>query len=118
MARADYGGDGRPSTRDGTFIDIGDRFGIRTFNRELSMSFEAAWGVDGAVCVAHPRIADNISLAQLVERYPHLAAHLGPAQCSEASVRGDSEALLFNRSYEEPQRPGSGSKHNLTRRAS
>src|SRR5262249_25709564 len=60
MARADYGGDGRPSTRDGTFIDIGDRFGVRTFNRHLRMTFEAAWGVDGAVCVARARIADKI----------------------------------------------------------
>src|SRR5262245_9620706 len=30
MARADYGGDGRPTTREGTLIDVYDRFGIQT----------------------------------------------------------------------------------------
>jgi hypothetical protein len=100
MVRADYGGDGRPSTRDGTIIDIGDRYGIRTFNRDLPMTFEAAWGVDGAVCVARARVADNITLGQLAERYPRLAQHLGPEVCSEQSAARDAAALLFNRSYE------------------
>lgn len=100
MARADYGGDDRPSTRDGTLIDIADRFGIRTFNRALPMQYEAAWGVAGAVCVARPRIRDNITLAQVAERYPRLAARLGPESCTEATALGDAEALVFNRSYE------------------
>jgi hypothetical protein len=98
MARADYGGDGTPSTRDGTLIDIHDRVGIQRFDREVRMAFEAAWGVDGAVCVARPRIAENISLAQLAERYPHLAPHLGPDSCTEDSAMRDPAAVLFNRS--------------------
>ena len=99
MARADYGGDGRASKRDGTLIDMYDRFGIQTPRREVAMSFEAAWGVDGAICVARPRIPENASLEDLGERYPHLKAHLGPAAlCTEEIAMHDPRALLFNRS--------------------
>jgi hypothetical protein len=98
MARADHGGDGTPSTRGGTLIDIHDHFGIQRFDREVRMVFEAAWGVDGAVCVAHPRIAEKISLAQLADRYPHLASRLGPDSCTEDGAMRDPAALLFNRS--------------------
>jgi len=98
MARADYGGDGASSTRDGTLIDIQDHFGIQRFGRDVRMAFEAAWGVDGAICVARPRIADNISLAQIGERYVHLAPRLGPAACTEESAMREPAALLFNRS--------------------
>jgi hypothetical protein len=95
MARADYGGDGRPSTRDGTLIDIADRFGIRTFNRALPMKYEAAWGVEGAVCVARTRIRDNISLAQVAERYPRLAQRVGAESCTEEAAMRDAP-LVFN----------------------
>ena len=98
MARADYGGDGTPNTRDGTLIDIHDHFGIQRFDREVRMVFEAAWGVDGAICVARPRIAEKISLEQLAERYPQLAPRLGPDSCTEEAAMRDPAALLFNRS--------------------
>jgi hypothetical protein len=100
MARADYGGDGQPTTRDGMLIDLYDRFGIQTPGRDASMSFEAAWGVDGAVCVAHPRVPENISLEQLAERYPRLKSQLGPAVCTEEAVMRNPDALVFNRSRE------------------
>ena len=38
------------------------------------MSFEAAWNEDGAVCVAHPRIRENITLAEIATRFDHLAS--------------------------------------------
>lgn len=98
MARADYGGDGTPNTRDGTMIDIHDHFGIQRFDRGVRMAFEAAWGVDGAICVARPRIAQKISLAELAERYPQLAPRLGPDSCTEEAAMRDPAALLFNRS--------------------
>jgi hypothetical protein len=98
MARADYGGDGRPTTREGTLIDIYDRFGIQTSDKDVAMSFEAAWGVNGAICVAHPRIPENITLEELAERYPRLRSHLGPTACNEESAKADPAALLFNRS--------------------
>ncbi len=56
MLRADYGGDDRPTTRNGTAVDIYDRFGIQLPAMRPNMNFEAAWSEDGAVCVAHPRI--------------------------------------------------------------
>jgi hypothetical protein len=98
MLRADYGGDDRPSTRNGTLVDIYDRFGIQKADRLPGQNFEAAWGPDGAVCVAHPRIADNISLADLALRYPRLSDRLGPENCTEEAMRADDRALLFNRS--------------------
>lgn len=98
MARADYGGDDQPSTRDGTQIDLYDRFGIQRPDGAVPMTFEAAWGAEGAICVARTRIPENISLEELGERYPHLKGHLGPEACTEASAMRDPRALLFNRS--------------------
>jgi ADYC domain len=98
MARADYGGDDQTTTRDGTLIHVYDRFGIRPAHRDVPMAFEAAWGVDGAICVAHPRIPENISLHELGERYPRLKSHLGPASCTEEGALQNPNVLLFNRS--------------------
>ena len=98
MTRADYGGDGSTFTRDGTLIDFCDRFGIQTCEWDRPLPFEAAWGVEGAVCVARPRIADLVSLDGLAARYPRLTAMLGPMACTRESAEGDPAALLFNRS--------------------
>jgi hypothetical protein len=98
MARADYGGDGTAATREGTTIYMCDRFGVRPCAKNAPLVFEAAWGVDGATCVARPRIAQLISLRQLGERYPRLKSRLGPRACSEAKASRDPAALLFNRS--------------------
>ena len=100
MARADYGGNSVPTTRDGTLIDLFACFGIQQADRTVPMSFEAAWGVDGAICVAHPRIPQNISLEELGARYPRLKPRLGPAACTEEGTMRDPRALLFNRSRE------------------
>lgn len=100
MTRADYGGDSRTFTRDGTMIFFCDRFGVVPCEDDAPMEFEAAWGVDGAICVAHPRIAELTSLERLAERYPRLANHLGAAHCSLEGAMQDSAALLFNRSKE------------------
>ncbi len=98
LARADYGGDGQSFTQDGTLIDLYDRFGIQQPANAPGLSFEAAWGSAGALCVARPRLAERISLAALAERYPKLQGRLGPAACTEAAARADPAALLFNRS--------------------
>ena len=84
MARADYGGDGATHTRDGTLIFFCDRFGIHSCDGEAEgdMSFEAAWGTNGAVCVARPRIAELVTLQALAEKYPKLAPHVGPDVCT------------------------------------
>ena len=58
MARADYCGDGVGYTENGTLIDMFDRRGIQTTVNAPDLSFEAGWGVDGAVCVSQPRYLD------------------------------------------------------------
>jgi len=98
MARADYGGDGRATTRDGMIIYWCDRFDLDHCREDAPFAFEAAWGPDGAICVARPRLPENVSLDQLAERYPRLKSHLGPAGCSMDSAMRDPMALLFNRS--------------------
>lgn len=98
MLRADYGGDGSSTTREGTLIYWCDRFGVRPCGEDAPGAFEAAWGRNGAICVARPRIAENVSLEQLAERYPRLKPHLGSATCSEDGAVRDPAALLFNRS--------------------
>jgi hypothetical protein len=57
------------------------------------MTFEAAFGPDGAICVAHPRLSDDLPLATLGERYPRLAGHLGAA-CDEQTM-----GLVYVRSF-------------------
>lgn len=98
MVRADYGGDDHATTRDGTIIDVYDRFGIQMPEATDPMPFEAAWGRNGALCVAHPRIAGNVSLDELAQRYPILSGRLGPEACTEEAMRNHPDALLFNRS--------------------
>jgi hypothetical protein len=94
MVRADYCGDGRSFTRNGTIIDIYDRIGVQTSGNDPVFSFEASWAPDGAVCVAHPRIPDIINLDGLARACPRLAGRLGPTVCSQNFLGG----LVFNRS--------------------
>jgi ADYC domain-containing protein len=96
MVRADYCGDGRGWTRDGMLIDIWDDHGIQKTDASSSptLSFEAGWTPEGAVCVAHTRVPENITLDKLKTSCPRLA--IIPA-CDETSARA-AGALLFNRS--------------------
>jgi hypothetical protein len=97
MVRADYGGDGRATTRNGILIDVYDRFGIQKPS-ENPMPFEAAWGPDGALCVAHPRATQNVTLDDLAMRYPALNGRLGPENCTHEAMQENPRALIFNRS--------------------
>lgn len=96
MVRADYCGDGVATTRDGTAIDIYDRHGVQQPASGPDFRFEAGWAPGGAVCVHHPRIAQNIELEELAQRCPRLKDALGQ-RCDEASA-AKAGALLFNRS--------------------
>ena len=98
MLRADYGGVGVPLTRDGTPVNIYDRFGIQRIDKDDGMEFEAAWNADGALCVAHPRIPEIVTLDGLAIRYPRLDGHLGEEACDAATMERDPRALIFNRS--------------------
>jgi hypothetical protein len=95
MVRADYGGD-RGWTRDGMRIDLYDDRGVQIADDAPEDAFEAGWTPEGAVCVSHVRVKDNVTLAELEERYPALRGRTG-AVCTEAFARAHG-AILFNRS--------------------
>jgi hypothetical protein len=96
MARADYCGEGKPSTRDGTQIDIYDNHGVQKAETGPEFRFEAGWSPTGAVCVNHTRIPKNLTLDQLRASCPRLADALGE-RCDDATARKKG-AILFNRS--------------------
>ncbi len=95
MLRADYAGDNTPATRDGTKIDIGDRWNIQTLDA-YGGRFEAGWDAAGAVCVHHPRISENMTLEKLEAGIPRLKGRTGPACTPELAKQ--LGALIFNRS--------------------
>jgi hypothetical protein len=96
MVRADYCGDGEATTRDGTLIDMYDEIGVQASDPDAALTFEAGWSPDGAVCVAHPRVAEHVTLEALEARCPRLRGRTGSA-CTEAAARARG-ALIFNRS--------------------
>lgn len=102
MVRADYCGD-RATTRTGMKIDIYDDRGIEreaesSGNDELS--FEAAWSATGAVCVAHTRVTENMTLDGLQNSCPRLTGRLDPVTCTPQNAKAGKfgKALIFNRS--------------------
>jgi hypothetical protein len=96
MVRADYCGDGTPTTNEGQRIDIYDDHGIQRPENEAAMDFEAGWTANGAACVRHVRVKENVTLDALVAACPRLRNRVGPV-CSEDVARGLG-ARLFNRS--------------------
>ena len=81
MVRADYAGDGKGTTRDGQQIDLYDRLGIQQSDNDPAFEFEAGWGRDGAVCVRHVRVKENVTLDAL-EQLPSLRGRTG-AVCTD-----------------------------------
>jgi hypothetical protein len=66
---ADYCGDGRAHTREGTLIDVYDRLGIQKREPAPDMVFEAAWSPAGAVYINKPRYSGE-RLEELVQQCP------------------------------------------------
>jgi hypothetical protein len=96
MIRADYCGDGTSTTRDGTQIDVYDDRDEQSAAADTSFRFEAGWTPEGAVCVRHPRIPENITLEKIASSCKRLAGKTGDA-CSEDAAR-KAGALVYNRS--------------------
>ncbi len=95
MLRADYCGNDQATTRDGMKIELYDSLGIQKGPLENpELVFEAAWNEEGAICVAHPRVPQNISLERLAETCPRLKGRLGPI-CTEESAASFAKPLLF-----------------------
>ncbi|RUM23398.1 hypothetical protein EFQ99_22415 [Rhizobium vallis] len=102
MVRADYCGD-HATTRTGMKIDIYDDRGIEQEAESSGrddLSFEAAWSATGAVCVAHTRVPEKMTLEDLQNSCPRLANRLGPAPCTAENAKAGlfGKALIFNRS--------------------
>ncbi|MCP8940893.1 ADYC domain-containing protein [Alsobacter sp. SYSU M60028] len=96
MVRADYAGDGVGHTRDDTPIDLFDRLGINLPAGDPGgLTFEAAWGPDGAVCVRKTRYRELMTLEALERAVPALRGHTGEA-CREDVA--DPRVLVLNRS--------------------
>lgn len=96
MVRADYGGDGTAFTRDGHRIDVFDEDGVQQPDNDPADAFEAGWAPEGAVCIHHPRVRANVSLAELEARFPRLKGRTGDA-CTEEFAKANG-AIVFNRS--------------------
>lgn len=99
MVRADYCGDGRSWTRDGTLIDVYDRIGIQKADRREGMRFEAAWGNQGAVCVDHTRIPERLTVEQLQAMCPERLALSSFGCAEEVATANMNEALIMNTSF-------------------
>jgi hypothetical protein len=102
MVRADYCGDGRPHTVDGTWIDIWDGLGIRRRDERDGVPevFEAAWSPRGAVYLNMPRWSDEV--ADVIRECPeHLRDRTSRDQpLSPSEVQAQFvEALIFNARY-------------------
>ncbi len=95
MIRADYCGDGVGRTRNGTPIVIYDRNGIQQDEAAPGMSFEAAWGAEGALCVSHTRIPDLLTMEGLVAICPGVRQQPQTAVCES-----HAGALILNRSID------------------
>jgi hypothetical protein len=96
MVRGDYGGSNGPFTKNGMSIDLYDAQGIQNADNAPDQTFEAGWTPEGAVCVHHVRVKENVTLAALEEKFPRLKGRTG-AICTEEFARSLG-ALVFNRS--------------------
>lgn len=98
MVRADYCGDGTGHTRNGTPIDVFDEVGIQADAPAPGMSFEAAWGKDGSVCLARTRIPEVATPTQMRAACPAKLGVDPDSTCTEARARLDPRTLLMNKS--------------------
>ena len=118
MVRADYCGDGRPHTVDGTAIDIWDGLGIQAREQTESRPevFEAAWGPAGAVYLNVPRWSDDVTDI-LADCPAHLAGRTSRHQRLTPSELQDRfpEALIFDARFVLSQDRQRGPQRTSTR---
>ena len=80
--RADYCGTGHDRAA-GAQVALYDKLSIHPLPQADGMSFEAAWGADGAACVSHVRAPSCMTLRDLRTECSNLPrAHLGNS-CDE-----------------------------------
>jgi hypothetical protein len=102
MVRADYCGDGRPHTVDGTWIDIWDGLGIRRRDERDGHPevFEAAWSPSGAAYLNIPRWSDDVAdvIKDCPERFRDRTSRDRSLAPSDIQVQFP-EALIFDARY-------------------
>jgi hypothetical protein len=102
MVRADYCGDGTGHTEDSTLIDVYDRLGIQTPVEDDGLTFEAAWGPEGAMMIHHLRIPGHLDYVQ--QTCPERLAQFSSLGQEDSRLNPTDEipsaALLFNDSAE------------------
>lgn len=101
MLRADYCGNGKAHTQEGTPIDVYDRLQIQQPTLNSGMTFEAAWNPDGVVWLSRTRYPHT--LKQLQQDCPeklktilHSGQSLTPGKELQLT-----NALLFNQSRQQ-----------------
>ncbi|MBD3886811.1 hypothetical protein IFO70_34810 [Phormidium tenue FACHB-886] len=99
LIRADYCGNGIGHTQDGTPINFYDRLGIQIPDAVPNMSFEAAWGVDGAYSIHHTRFAQD--LADVQRLCSNRLAQRDRQAAIDPLQQQFAQALLFNDSIEQ-----------------
>ncbi len=98
MTRADYCGDGRHHTREGTFIEFYDKLGVLKREERPGVAFEAAWGPGGAVFVNKPRYGEGPEdlVKECPDRLKDRTSLTAPGLDKDAVLARWPEALLFN----------------------
>lgn len=108
MARADYCGNGRSYTQDDTRIDISDELGILTRTADAAvdsrlgqLAFEAAWGPEGAVCLARMRDSRKVEtiLAECPGRFQVMVMEHGGGDRCTISRKGESTGMSLLRNH-------------------
>jgi hypothetical protein len=98
MVRADYCGDQKANTVNGTAIDVYDDVGVQESDQSIAeMGFEAGWTPDGAVCVSHVRVPTRPDPRREGPSCPRLETKPQGEACTEEWARKHG-AILFNRS--------------------
>jgi ADYC domain len=98
LIRADYCGDGRSHTREGTPVEIIDRLG-EAEEPGTGLAFEAGWTPEGASCVARHRLPGGSADAVAAACPARLKGRAGPAaSCTLAGELARPEVLLMNKS--------------------
>ena len=113
LARADYCGDGVSHTRDGTLINVWDNLAPpgpiqAQGSTPPGMTFEAAWGQGGAICVSHARwnLNGSVVAAACLNRLMPPGHGMQPGSVcdnvADALMMGGGSARMFNESSLNP----------------
>jgi hypothetical protein len=100
LIRADYLGDGRSHTREGTLVEVYDVLGMRRPSGG-KMVFEAAWSPLGATCIRRTRLGEPVGALVRQCRAGRSCPAAGAATCLNAAqaLKDHPESLLFVNSW-------------------